>query len=626
MHRSSHRLAIIAAAGLCLFALSLLLPQLAKQGYAAPVLQGTLPELQVAKDDGRTSVQPGEIITYTLTYTNNTADVDFPLVSLVETVPGNTEFVKGSSSTGWDCADGSSSGTVCALSLDTVSAGTGGSKTFVVQVLDPLAIAASNIANTTRIESDGDELDRITILTPLDLDFALTFEKDDLLADDADSNGIASPGDTIRYTILISSSVEANAPIADLVLNDNPSPATTLVTGSVTTTLGTIVSGNGVNDTIVQLELGDFSIGEVVTVTFDTLVKSPIPANLTRVVNQAFLVGDNLPLLASNDPRTTAAGDATVTTLLARAEMAASKDDELLVDADSSGGPTPGDTLRYRIRLSNDGNQSLANVNFQDNLDPNTQLVPGSVTASQGLISTSSSSVSVDVGTIPGDGGLVDIVFDATINASVPNGVTEISNQGSVTSAVLPEVLTDDPDFAGTADPTRTAITADAQVYLTLRDLLYADVDGDQVVSEGDTLLYIARLFNNGNQAAANLTYEHFFSPQLALQSGTVTVDRALVTKGNGPSDSSVEATLDELAGGDSILITYLVKVVDTHGLTKLTTQARATYTNGTERQLVSDDPDTPTPFDPTVTIIGSGQPDNPRISLPWVIVEGPID
>ena len=261
--------------------------------------------------------------------------------------------------------------------------------------------------------------------------------------------------------------------------------------------------------------------------------------------------------------------------------------------------------------------QSLAGVKFQDTLDPNTQLVPGSVTASQGLITTSSSSVSVDVGTLTGDGGQVAIDFSALIAATVPNGVTEISNQGIVSSAVLPDLVTDDPDFEGSFDPTRTAITADAQIYLTLRDLLYGDTDGDQVVSEGDTLLYIARLFNNGNQAAVNLTYDHIFSPQLQLLPGTVTVDTAVISKGNGNTDTSVQVKLDELQGGDSILVTYLVKVMDTGSLTKLTTQSQATFTNGSERRIVSDDPNTTAPFDPTVTIIGTGQPAQPAIYLP---------
>ncbi|MEZ4583653.1 MAG: hypothetical protein R3A10_18810 [Caldilineaceae bacterium] len=52
--------------------------------------------------------------------------------------------------------------------------------------------------------------------------------------------------------------------------------------------------------------------------------------------------------------------------------------------------------------------------------------------------------------------------------------------------------------------------------------------------------------------------------------------------------------------------------------LTKLTTQSQATYTNGIERRnIVSDDPNTTTPFDPTVTIIGNGQPAAADVYLP---------
>ena len=614
MHRSSLRLAIIAAAGLCLVVFSLLFPRLAERGYAAPSQAETVPKLLLAKDDGVASVQPGERITYTLTYTN-TINGAWPSVVLTETVPINTRFVITGSSATWSCPDGSPAGTTCTLDLNTVTPLTGGTKTFVVQVLDPLTVATSNVQNTITIGSSGTFVNEATIQTPLDTDIDFNFTKDDQLLIDADSNGIASPGDTLRYTLSLT--LMGNAPVTGVTLVDNPGPVTNLKIGSVTTNNGTIDSGNDIGDTAVQINLGDMTSGDSAQVVFDVVVKNPLPSNVTQVANQAFLSGDNIPTTPSDDPATGAAGDATVTSLLAGPELAASKDDELLVDADSSGDPSPGDTLRYHVVLSNNGNQSLAGVKFQDTLDPNTQLVPGSVTASQGLITTSSSSVSVDVGTLTGDGGQVAIDFSALIAATVPNGVTEISNQGIVSSAVLPDLVTDDPDFEGSFDPTRTAITADAQIYLTLRDLLYGDTDGDQVVSEGDTLLYIARLFNNGNQAAVNLTYDHIFSPQLQLLPGTVTVDTAVISKGNGNSDSSVQVKLDELQGGDSILVTYLVKVMDTGSLTKLTTQSQATYTNGIERRIVSDDPNTTTPFDPTVTIIGNGQPAPPAVYLP---------
>lgn len=613
MHPSTVRLAIVATAGLCLFALSLVFPALARNGYAAAPVNQTVPILIVAKEAEPASVAPGERITYTLAYSNVLTNRAFVDVELVEVVPENTTFVKGDSSSGWSCADGSPAGTVCNLSLGDLDPADDDAATFVVEVLDPLAVAATGVDNEVQIKSDGLVYESASTVTPLNADIDLNLEKRDFLLVDRDANGIASPGDTLRYTI--TTKLEGNSPVAALVLNDNPDANTMLITGTVTTTIGTVISGNGPGDTAVQVELGDFKIGDEAQVAFDVMIRTPLPATVTRIGNQAFLNSANTPTVGSDDPATpNAVGDATFTTLLARAELAATKTDELLIDADSSGNPSPGDTLRYRVVISNDGNQSLAGVKFEDILDPNTELVAGSVVASQGLISTSSSSVSVDVGTVPGNGGSVEIVFAVRINTSVPNGVTEVTNQGTLTSAVLADVVTDDPDFAGSFDPTRTSITAEANLYLTLRDLLYGDADGDQMVSKGDTLLYEARIFNNGNQGAVDIVYEHVFSPQLELVVETVRPNQS-----EDANDNTVKVKLPSLEGDDFAVITYIVKVVDTGSRGQLTTQSRATFTSGTEqKQVVSDDPDTATPSDPTVTVIGSGTGISPTVYLPW--------
>ena len=150
MHRSSLRLAIIAAAGLCLVVFSLLFPRLAERGYAAPSRAETVPKLLLAKDDGVASVQPGERITYTLTYTN-TINGAWPSVVLTETVPINTRFVVTGSDPSWSCADGDPAGTPCTLNLNTVTPFAGGTKSFVVEVLDPLTDALINVQNTASI-------------------------------------------------------------------------------------------------------------------------------------------------------------------------------------------------------------------------------------------------------------------------------------------------------------------------------------------------------------------------------------------------------------------------------------------------------------------------------------------
>ena len=56
----------------------------------------------------------------------------------------------------------------------------------------------------------------------------------------------------------------------------------------------------------------------------------------------------------------------------------------LLTDADNNGVPSPGDTLLYTMVVRNDGNIAATTVQIADTLDPNTNLVIGSVRTTQG--------------------------------------------------------------------------------------------------------------------------------------------------------------------------------------------------------------------------------------------------
>ena len=70
----------------------------------------------------------------------------------------------------------------------------------------------------------------------------LSATKSAALTDDVDSDGIAGAGDTLTYTVVIANS--GNLDATGVTYADTPDPATALLNGSVTTTLGTVTSGN----------------------------------------------------------------------------------------------------------------------------------------------------------------------------------------------------------------------------------------------------------------------------------------------------------------------------------------------------------------------------------------------
>ncbi|MBX3401689.1 MAG: DUF11 domain-containing protein [Gemmataceae bacterium] len=114
-------------------------------GDTTPVVAA--PDLQVTKDDGLSTVKPGELATYTISVTN-VGNQDATGVTLSETVPANTTFVPGGSSAGWN-----PTGTM--LNVGALAVGEVVTFTYQVRVNDPFPVGASQIANTVSVADDG---------------------------------------------------------------------------------------------------------------------------------------------------------------------------------------------------------------------------------------------------------------------------------------------------------------------------------------------------------------------------------------------------------------------------------------------------------------------------------------
>ena len=56
------------------------------------------------------------------------------------------------------------------------------------------------------------------------------------------------------------------------------------------------------------------------------------------------------------------------------------------------------------------------------------------------------------IGTLP-PGKSITITYKVSVNADTPVGTTEVCEQGTVSGANFADVLTDDPDLGGNADP-----------------------------------------------------------------------------------------------------------------------------------------------------------------------------
>ncbi len=120
------------------------------------------PELQIAKDDGGVSIVSGDVLTYSLVYTN-AGNQEATGVLITDSVPLHTSFRAADSTSGWSCADGSKTGTVCEFSVGRVPGGVTSEIVFaltVSDVLTPVVVLTetkpiTRIANIAYIKDDG---------------------------------------------------------------------------------------------------------------------------------------------------------------------------------------------------------------------------------------------------------------------------------------------------------------------------------------------------------------------------------------------------------------------------------------------------------------------------------------
>ncbi|HSK77541.1 MAG TPA: DUF11 domain-containing protein [Thermoanaerobaculia bacterium] len=165
--------------------------------------------------------------------------------------------------------------------------------------------------------ADGEVEDyAVTLVTPP----AVTASKTAALAVDPDNDGLADPGDTLVYTVVLSNG--GGAPAAGVVFTDTPDPNTALVNGSVTTTAGTVTGGNGAGETAVGVDVGTLAGGGgTATITFRVTIDDPLPAGVTQVTNQGLVSGTNFAGGVTDDPARPGAGDPTAVTVAAASPL-----------------------------------------------------------------------------------------------------------------------------------------------------------------------------------------------------------------------------------------------------------------------------------------------------------------
>ena len=254
----------------------------------------------------------------------------------------------------------------------------------VTEVSDQAWISSNELPPEPTDDPDTPEEDDPTE-TPLTDEPIIEAYKHDVLFVDPDGDGVPSPGDLLLYMFHVLNLGYGSA--TGVVFTDTIDANTQIVTnmiGTVFTSHGVVTSGNSPGDTIVRVEISTIDPLDLVEISFQVTINDPVTAQV--IENQGFITSNEVPEEPTDDPDTPDEDDPTETPLNAAPILTATKDDILLVDDDGNGVFSPGDTLQYEVTINNYGDAAATGVTFSDVPDPNTQLVVGSVTTSQGTI------------------------------------------------------------------------------------------------------------------------------------------------------------------------------------------------------------------------------------------------
>ncbi|MEM6283959.1 MAG: hypothetical protein AAF787_17340, partial [Chloroflexota bacterium] len=271
-------------------------------------------------------------------------------------------------------------------------------------------------------------------------------------------------------------------------------------------------------------------------------------------------------------------------------------------DADGSGDVTSNDVITYTATINNTGESAAASVAYTAPVPQHTTYIAGSTTLN-GSATTDISGGPVTVGSIPAGGSAV-ITYRVRVNLPVPEGVSSVSTQGSVTAQELAAVLTDDPAEDTPNSPTMFPVRRTLPVLSATLVGILSDVDGSGGLTANDLIDYIVTVENSGTGPATSTEMI------LAVPQGTVYVPGSTFVNSEAAPDMTNGAVmLDTLRPGQRRVISFQVRAsADLTGLTTVAVQASVVANPGIS--LLSDNPVTPEQGDATViNVQGTTEP-----------------
>lgn len=362
--------------------------------------------------------------------------------------------------------------------------------------------------------------------TTLTAALAVSVEKSVVNATTGEDPGAnAKPGDTLRYTLVLTNNSIApltNASLSDaLAAQFAPGSLKLLTVPAGADTAATDATGGANGTGVVDLRpltlAAQGDAGDAVTVVFEATL-APVIQSGTVVRNRAQLTGDDLASATSNE----------TTTLIASAPAFK----VLKTSRDLTGDPSvlmAGDTLRYTLMVKNIGTENAVNAVLRDQIPANTTYVANSTTLNGAPVadpaagtSALQSGLAVNAPEDPTAGAMradatdttsnvATVTFDVVVNRDVVDGGI-ISNQGFLDaggagSGPVARKPSDDPSTPVPDDPTRNVVGNMPLVDATKTVTIQVDKGSPGIVDPGDVLRYRITISNGGAAPAHGVVF-----------------------------------------------------------------------------------------------------------------------
>jgi uncharacterized repeat protein (TIGR01451 family) len=401
---------------------------------------------------------PGSNLIFSIAV-QNTGNQGAASVTVSEAVPGLTTYVPVGSSPAWVCA-GTTPGSACTAAIGALAAGASTVLTFVVRIASTLPANISSIGNLACASAPG-------LATACGSTGIPTTGQPSLHLVKSYTGGPVLPNAVLVFTLAVSNT--GNQDLGAALLTETV-PALSRFEAAASDGRWSC-SGTAAGSTC-TLPLAGVAAGSSQNVAFAVRAVATLPPAAV-IANAACVTGVSARPEAAKALRAALGrGERPAVVMAPQACGSSETPPALAIDTTLAaavvGHPAPalpGDRIHYTLTVPNPAAAALTALKATAALDANTALVAGSVTTTQGAVTTGNGMGDVTVVVALGDlaaGGTATIEWDVTVNAVLPPGLTQVAAQVETTGGNIPADESGPPPPPSTPGPTATPVTAGA--------------------------------------------------------------------------------------------------------------------------------------------------------------------